>query len=142
MIAVERCGPFVYFPTMPPAISTKELPRVPRASACRLRTTLPCFSDEEPLPAAGSGRVPSDKVKALADEICGLTMLEVSDLTTLLKDTLNIPDSAMPMGMPMGMPRGMPMGGAAAEEPEEEEEEQTEFDVKLEAYVCHSPMPC
>ena len=76
--------------------------------------------------------MPSAKVQALADEICGLTMLEVSDLTTLLKDTLNIPDAAMPMGMPMGMP----VAGAAAEEAAEPEEEKTEFDVKLEAYVC------
>ena len=107
-----------------------------------LRTTPPCLEDEEPLPAAGSGRVPSDKVKALADQICELTMLEVSDLTTLLKDTLNIPDAAMPMGVPMGMPMGVPAaGGAAAEEEEEEEEEKTEFDVKLEAYVCQLVVP-
>lgn len=64
-------------------------------------------------------------------------MLEVADLTTLLKDTLNIPDSAMPMGMPMGMPMMGGGGGAAAEEPEEEVEEKTEFDVMLQAYVSH-----
>ena len=80
---------------------------------------------------------------ALADEICGLTMLEVADLTTLLKDTLNIPDSAMPMGMPMGMPMmGGGGGGAAAEEEVEEVEEKTEFDVKLEAYVSYLTTPC
>ena len=61
-------------------------------------------------------------------------MLEVADLTTLLKDTLNIPDSAMPMGMPMA-------GGAAAEEAAEPEEEKTEFDVKLEAYVFQLLVP-
>ena len=46
------------------------------------------------------------------------------------------------MGMPMGMPMGVPAaGGAAAEEEEEEEEEKTEFDVKLEAYVCQLVVP-
>ena len=57
-----------------------------------LRTSFPLreAEEQEPLPAASgpSGeREPSAKVKKIADEICGLTMLEVADLTKYLKVT-------------------------------------------------------
>ena len=54
-----------------------------------------------------------------------------------MQDTLDIPDSAMPMGgMPMMMGAAAPAAdaaGGAAEAEEEPAEEKTEFDVKLEA---------
>ena len=86
----------------------------------------------------------SDSVKALADSIVGLNLLEVSQLSGLLKSRLNLKD--VPMGMPMGMPMGgMPAGGgagggggaaaAAAEEEEAEKPpEKTAFGIKLEGY--------
>ena len=53
---------------------------------------------------------PSPRMVRLADDICGLTLLEVHDLTTILKKRLGL--DAMPMmGMPMG---GAAMGGAPA----------------------------
>jgi len=60
---------------------------------------------------------PSEKVQRLVDEISTLTLLEVSDLTTLLKKRLGLP-AGMGMMPAMGMAMGgmMPcvgMGGAA-----------------------------
>eukprot|EP00270_Netrium_digitus_P002435 TRINITY_DN12757_c0_g1_i1.p1 TRINITY_DN12757_c0_g1~~TRINITY_DN12757_c0_g1_i1.p1 ORF type:complete len:224 (-),score=47.15 TRINITY_DN12757_c0_g1_i1:275-946(-) len=84
---------------------------------------------------------PSERVQRLVEEIASLTLLEVSDLTQLLKKRLGLPD--IPMGgmmMPMGMP--MPSGqggagsdsGAAAGAAEPAKVEKTAFDVKLEKF--------
>ncbi len=86
---------------------------------------------------------PSEKVQRLVDEISTLTLLEVSDLTTLLKKRLGLP-AGMGMMPPMGggmMMPGMGMavaagGGAAAVE--EKKPEKTSFDVKLEKYEAAS----
>ena len=85
-------------------------------------------------------REPSPRMVRLADDICGLTLLEVHDLTEILKKRLGL--AAMPMmGMPMG---GVPMGGApaaggaAAAAPEEAAAEKTEFDVKLASFDAAS----
>ena len=54
------------------------------------------------------------KIEKIVDEIAGLTLVEVADLSELLKKRLNLPDApAMPMGgfMPMA-------AGAAAAAPE------------------------
>ena len=85
-------------------------------------------------------REPCPRMVRLADDICGLTLLEVHDLTEILKKRLGL--AAMPMmGMPMG---GVPMGGApaaggaAAAAPEEAAAEKTEFDVKLASFDAAS----
>ena len=85
-------------------------------------------------------REPCPRMVRLADDICGLTLLEVHDLTEILKMRLGL--AAMPMmGMPMG---GVPMGGApaaggaAAAAPEEAAAEKTEFDVKLASFDAAS----
>ncbi|KAG0608933.1 hypothetical protein M758_8G144500 [Ceratodon purpureus] len=77
---------------------------------------------------------PSEKVQRLAEDISTLTLLEVSDLTTLLRQKLGLP-AGMGM-MPMGMMPGMQMGGAAGAAPaaEEAKVEKTSFDVKLEKF--------
>lgn len=84
--------------------------------------------------------VDNPQVTALAEEILKLNMLEIHDLTSILKKRLGISDAAaMGMGMGMGMMGGMaqpqvaaaPAGGAQ-EKPKEEE--KTEFDVKLESF--------
>lgn len=87
---------------------------------------------------------PSDKILRLVDEISSLTLLEVSDMTQLLRKRLGMPD--MPMGMPMmgGMmpmmsPVGMP-GQQAAAPAEEKKEEKTQFDVKLEKFDAASKL--
>ncbi|EFN55437.1 hypothetical protein CHLNCDRAFT_133731 [Chlorella variabilis] len=75
-------------------------------------------------------------VLALSEQILQLNLLQVADLTEILKKKLGI--EAPPM---MGMPMGMPMGGAAAAAPPAEAaapaapvEEKTEFTLKLEGY--------
>lgn len=75
-------------------------------------------------------------VLELADRITQLNLLQVSDLTEILKQRLGIQDSPM-MGMPM---MGMPMGGPAAAAPGEPAaaaapaEEKTEFTLKLDGF--------
>ncbi len=90
---------------------------------------------------------PSEKVQRLVDEISTLTLLEVYDLTTLLKKRLGLPAGMgmMPaMGMATGgMMPGMGMGGAAGGTAttvvvEEKKPEKTSFDLKLEKYEAAS----
>lgn len=76
-------------------------------------------------------------VLELADRITQLNLLQVSDLTEILKQRLGIQDSPM-MGMPM---MGMPMGGPAAAAPGGDQaaaaapaEEKTEFTLKLDGF--------
>ena len=66
----------------------------------------------------------SEKVEKLVDEIAGLTVMELSDLSTALQDKFGV-SAAMPM-MAAG---AMPVGAAGAEAAEE----KTEFDVILTA---------
>jgi len=62
-------------------------------------------------------------LEKLAEEIQELTLLEASELITILEEKLGV-TAAAPMAMAAAMPGA---AGAAAEE----EEEQTEFDVVL-----------
>lgn len=83
---------------------------------------------------------PSEKVQKLAEDISTLTLLEVSDLTSLLRQKLGLPAGMgmMPMG---GMMPGMQMGGggaAGAPAAEEAKVEKTSFDVKLEKFDAGS----
>eukprot|EP00241_Pyramimonas_parkeae_P011158 CAMPEP_0114242814 /NCGR_PEP_ID=MMETSP0058-20121206/10397_1 /TAXON_ID=36894 /ORGANISM="Pyramimonas parkeae, CCMP726" /LENGTH=225 /DNA_ID=CAMNT_0001355493 /DNA_START=258 /DNA_END=935 /DNA_ORIENTATION=- len=82
--------------------------------------------------------VGTPRVKALADEIVNLTLLEVNDLVEILTERLHLPaPSAMPMGgMPMGA-AGMPPVPSLAEAASADDakaEEKTEFDLKLESF--------
>lgn len=70
----------------------------------------------------GSERPPNPKLDVIVSQIASLNILEVSELSTLLKKKLNLPDTAM-----------MPMGGfAAAPAPlaAEDDEEQAPKTVK------------
>lgn len=83
---------------------------------------------------------PSEKIQRIANEISTLSLLEVVDLSTLLKKKLGLPAGMgmMPMGgmmMPPGM--GMPGGGTPAAA-EEKQPEKTSFDVKLEKFDAGS----
>lgn len=82
---------------------------------------------------------PSGRVQRLAEDISTLSLLEVSDLTALLRKKLGLP-SGMGMGMPMGMmPPGMGMAGVSATPAAEEAKvEKTSFDVKLEKFDAGS----
>lgn len=82
---------------------------------------------------------PSERVQRLAEDISTLSLLEVSDLTALLRKKLGLP-SGTGMGMPMGMmPPGMAMGSSSATPVAEESKvEKTSFDVKLEKFDAGS----
>ncbi|HFB2048963.1 MAG: 50S ribosomal protein L7/L12 [Hyphomicrobiaceae bacterium] len=72
----------------------------------------------------------SEKIETIYEELSKLTVLEVSNLVTMLEDKWGVSAAAAPMGMPMmaGM-LGTPDGGNAAEAAEE----KTEFTVILKA---------
>jgi len=72
----------------------------------------------------------SENVQRIADQICGMTVLEVADLHELLKDRLRI-EAAPAMAMPM-MAAAAPAASAPAEE--EKAEEKTHFNVVLEGF--------
>ncbi|KAH6755983.1 Ribosomal protein L12 family protein [Perilla frutescens var. hirtella] len=89
------------------------------------------FSDT----AQESNPVPSERVSEIVDELAGLTLLEMADLTDVLRKKLGITE--MPgmvvvipgLGGGPGMAKGRGGGGAAKEE---EKKEKTSFDLKLE----------
>jgi large subunit ribosomal protein L7/L12 len=87
--------------------------------------------------AAEPEEVPQ-KIKQLATDIMGLSILECSQLSNILREKLGIPKGAAAMPM-MAMPAAMPAaaGPAAAEaaEAKEEKKEKTEFDVKLDSFT-------
>jgi large subunit ribosomal protein L7/L12 len=62
-------------------------------------------------------------LQKLAEDIQGLTLLEASELVSILEEKLGVTAAA-----PMAVAAAMPGAGAAAQE---EEEEKTEFDVLL-----------
>ncbi|XP_019177484.1 PREDICTED: uncharacterized protein LOC109172713 [Ipomoea nil] len=80
--------------------------------------------------------IPSGAVLGIVDEISGLTLLEVSDLTEMLRKKMGVEEMpVMTMMMPgMGFsPGGLKgKGGAGAGSKAEEKAEKTVFDLKLE----------
>ncbi|GAB2279510.1 hypothetical protein Dimus_014150 [Dionaea muscipula] len=92
-------------------------------------------------PAHHPASRPSQKVSTIVDEISGLTLLEVADLTELLQKKLGIKEMPMVSVMMPGMgfslrglggvgAAGRGGGGAAVEE--QKKEEKTSFDLMLE----------
>lgn len=99
--------------------------------SCSSSTAPPAASATEP-ETAGSA-----KLKKLADEIVGLSILECSLLTDLLRKKLNLQKPAFG-GMPMMMAQSGPAPAAsaapAAAAAPEPAKVQTEFEVKLESF--------
>jgi len=94
------------------------------------------FSAEADKPVEEIGNA---KVQALAEEIVGLTVLESSWLSDILRKRLNIERptmGAMPMGMmpAMAATAAAPTAAGTAAAPAEEAKEKTEFDVKLASF--------
>lgn len=78
---------------------------------------------------------PPEQVSAIADEIAGLTLLELSDLTEVLRQKMGIEEMPMMMVMMPGMGPGMAgakMKGGGGAAKEEEKKEKTAFDLTLE----------
>ncbi|XP_059623562.1 uncharacterized protein LOC132266647 [Cornus florida] len=97
-------------------------------------TVNPNFTREYTSSAQESKPAPSERVSAIVDEISGLTLLEASDLTEVLRKKLGINEmpvmAVMMPGMGFGVQGGGKGGGAAKEE--EKKVEKTAFDLKLE----------
>lgn len=96
------------------------------------------FSAEASADAEGDDAKPacSPKVLELAEQISLLNLVEVAELVTQLKTTLNLPDTPA-MGMPMGMPMAMPGGAAPAAEATEEApaaEEKAIVNIQLDSF--------
>lgn len=89
-------------------------------------------------PSPEQRQPPPERVSAIAEEISGLTLLEVADLTEVLRDKLGVkemPSMAVMMpGMGFGDLRGAVKGGAGAEKGEEKKAEKTAFDIKLQGF--------
>ncbi|KZC08256.1 PREDICTED: 39S ribosomal protein L12, mitochondrial [Dufourea novaeangliae] len=77
----------------------------------------------------------SSKIEQIADQIVTLNLIEVAQLSDLLKKRLNLPDAPM---MPMG---GFAVAPAAVEEDEEPQIVQTAFTVKLTAFDEKQKIP-
>ncbi|KAF8410548.1 hypothetical protein HHK36_003079 [Tetracentron sinense] len=94
------------------------------------------FARESTSAGQESKIVPTERVSAIVNEISGLTLLEVADLTEVLRQKLDV--NEMPI-MTMMMP-GMGFGGkgsakgGAASKGEEKKAEKTAFDLKLEGF--------
>lgn len=90
-------------------------------------------AEEKKVPA-----VPSKKVVEIVDELSELTLLEVSDLTELLRKKLNIeemPAMAMMMpGMGFSVKGGKGGSGGGVGKVEEEKKEKTAYDLKLDGF--------
>lgn len=88
-----------------------------------------------------STQTSSEKVSPIVDEICGLTLLEVCDLTELLRKKLNINEmpvmTVMMPGMGFGPRAG---GGSAGKVAETKAAEKTAFDLKLESFDTASKL--
>ena len=87
-------------------------------------------------------KIGNEKVQKLAGEVLGLTVLESSWLSSILRKKLDIPKPAFGGGampaFPMAAMGGAPAAGGAAAAPEapapEPAKEKSEFDVKLESF--------
>lgn len=100
-------------------------------STTNVRTTAQAIT--EPVPE-GSELPPNPKLQAIVNDIAKLNLLEVSELSTLLKKTLNLPDAPV-------VSYGVGGGASAAPVAAEEEEAaggpaviQTLFKVKLNSF--------
>lgn len=82
--------------------------------------------------------VTNPKVLELADRIIELNMMEVSDLTEVLRKRLNIQGGGMPMGFAMPPATGAAPGAGPAGDAAPAAEEKTDFTVKLSGFDAAS----
>lgn len=107
------------------------------ASSCRQRglsTSAFASQDKE----EEQREVTNPKVLELADRIIELNMLEVSDLTEVLRKRLNIQGGGMPMGFAMPAAVGAAPGAASASDVAPPAEEKNDFTVKLSGFDAAS----
>ncbi|KAJ6420154.1 hypothetical protein OIU84_030130 [Salix udensis] len=105
-----------------------------------------CFTSpsQESTPSPREPPPSTDRVTSIVDELSKLTLLEVSDLTEVLRTKLEIKEmpvmAVMMPGMGFSMGPGMKGGavGGAGAAKAEEKVEKTVFDVKLEGFDAAS----
>ncbi|KAF5831905.1 ribosomal protein L7/L12 C-terminal domain-containing protein [Dunaliella salina] len=113
------------------------------SSSCLGSTTRRYSSEREE--SEDVSKIGGEKVQRLAGELLGLTVLESSQLSTILRKKLDIPKPAFGAGampaFPMGAAMPQPGAGAATGGPGAQEaaapepaKEKTEFDVKLQSF--------
>eukprot|EP01018_Ginkgo_biloba_P031523 Gb_16973 [translate_table: standard] len=99
---------------------------------------LPADYDPNNFDPAEHRSPPTDRVFRLVDEVAGLTLLEVSDLSDLLMKRIGIKE----MPAIVMMKPGMAMPGMSASKPASAKEEakpaKTSFDLKLDSYEAAS----
>ncbi|KAF6154871.1 hypothetical protein GIB67_018308 [Kingdonia uniflora] len=83
---------------------------------------------------------PTDRVFRLVDEISGLTLVEVSELSSILMKKLGMKEQpivgVMKAGSAVGLGGGVGKGAVVAKE--EKKQEKTVFELKLESYEAAS----
>ncbi|CAN6439421.1 unnamed protein product [Victoria cruziana] len=90
--------------------------------------------------ATTAGGEVSQKVVEIVDEVTGLTLMEIADLTEVLRKKFGVDDMPMMEVMMPGMGFGGGGGGARAggAKAEEKKAEKTAFDLKLESFDAAS----
>ncbi|CRK86356.1 CLUMA_CG000067, isoform A [Clunio marinus] len=104
--------------------------RTLRTSAIRKNVeAAPAASEKMTIPVPeGSDKPFNPKLDSIVNQISALNILEVSELSTLLKKKLNIPDTAM---MPMGFAQAAPSAAGEDDEEAAPKKVQTAFKVKI-----------
>eukprot|EP01018_Ginkgo_biloba_P004191 Gb_26365 [translate_table: standard] len=118
----------------PVAVAASEVPTIDQKK-------LPADYDPSTFDPKEQRSPPTERVFKLVDDIAGLTLLEVADLTDVLKKKFNIKEMPlMTMMMPgMGMPVMPGVGGkSGATKVEENKPVKTSFDLKLESFDAAS----
>ncbi|XP_068666674.1 uncharacterized protein [Aristolochia californica] len=76
---------------------------------------------------------PSDRVFRLVDEVAGLTLVEVAELSSIMMEKLSMKEGPTVVVMKAGSAAGMAVKAAGSAK-EEKKPEKTVFEVKLEGY--------
>ncbi|XP_020590705.1 uncharacterized protein LOC110031704 [Phalaenopsis equestris] len=109
--------------------------RLARSNLIRAESTSASFSPPPPPHT-------SHRVSAIADELAGLTLLELADLTEALRTRLRVDQmpfvAVMTPGMAVGGLPGTRSSSAGAASAAEEKVEKTAFDLKLESFDAAS----
>ncbi|KAK9284887.1 hypothetical protein L1049_024068 [Liquidambar formosana] len=135
---LPKSGPLGFLRSRPASSSPTDIFRSPNFTASVFQSWNHLnFARKYTSSAQESKVVPSERVSAIVDEISGLTLLEVSDLTEVLRKKLDITEmpvmGVMMPGMGFGM-KGPGARGGAAGKGEEKKVEKTAFDLKLEGF--------
>ncbi|RDB20444.1 54S ribosomal protein L12, mitochondrial [Hypsizygus marmoreus] len=104
--------------------------RIATTSRCLATSTEASSTSTPPPPPAKTSN--DVLVSRIVDDISGLTLLQASDLVSLLKSRLNIQEIAMPAAS--AAPAALASAASADEPVQEKPKEKTIFNVKLESF--------